>query len=116
MARSDPREQLRKLEQQHRALEQKMKQKRAVIAQQERKNDTRRKIILGGLIEKHCQLHPDSDFTREVQKLIGRYVTGDTERALFDLPPKAETAPPPSNDRPAEEPAKSKLSSFFKSS
>ena len=54
---------------------------------QKRKDDTRRKIIVGALIQQHAELNPNSDFTRTVLKLIQQHVTTDKDRALFDLPP-----------------------------
>lgn len=53
----------------------------------ERKRDTRRKIIIGGLVQKHITANPQSEMARKVVSLIEEYVTGDTERALFDLDP-----------------------------
>ena len=53
----------------------------------ERKRDTRRKIIMGGLVQKHVKANPESEIARKVVSLIEEYVTGDTERALFDLDP-----------------------------
>lgn len=87
-------ERLKKLEQQRAKIEQQIRRQKAKLRDEERKKETRRKIILGGLIEKHCALHEDSAFTREVKRLVAEYVTGDRERGLFGLPP----LPPAQND------------------
>ena len=53
----------------------------------ERKADTRRKIILGGLAEKHMMANPKSEFTAVMARLINEYTITDKDRALFNLPP-----------------------------
>lgn len=53
----------------------------------ERKEDTRRKIIMGGLCDKHMRANPNSDFTAVMARLINEYVITDNDRALFRLPP-----------------------------
>jgi transposase len=78
---------LTKLEQQRAEIERKIKQERRRVKDEQRRRDTRRKIILGGLIEAHCEMHPDTDFAREVDRLVGRFVTGSGERELFGLQP-----------------------------
>lgn len=78
---------LAKLEQQKARIERQIAQARARVKTESRKQDTRRKIILGGLVEKHCSLHPESAFAGEVAKLIEAFVTGKNERELFGLAP-----------------------------
>ena len=82
------------LEEQLDALEKKKAQIKAKLADKdareraaERKRDTRRKIIIGGLARVHMQRNPNSAFARKIAALIDEYVIGDTERALFDLDP-----------------------------
>ena len=53
----------------------------------ERKRDTRRKIIMGGLAGFHMEKNPRSSFAKKLASLIDEYVIGDKERALFDLDP-----------------------------
>ena len=53
----------------------------------ERKRDTRRKIIMGGLAGFHMEKNPRSSFTKKLASLIDEYVIGDKERRLFDLDP-----------------------------
>jgi hypothetical protein len=93
-------ERLTKLEQQRERLNREIRREKDRLQQEQRKRDTRRKIILGGLVEKHCNLHAESDFAQEVEKLIAQYVTGETERALFGLSPlnKSKTVPAVNDD------------------
>lgn len=53
----------------------------------ERKRDTRRKIILGGLCETHMKANRNSEFTAIMARLLNEYVISDKDRALFALPP-----------------------------
>ena len=57
----------------------------------ERKRDTRRKIIMGGLAGFHMEKNPRSAFAKKLATLIDEYVIGDKERALFDLDPLPKT-------------------------
>ncbi len=50
---------------------------------EERKRDTRKKILIGGIILK---LVKRGDWTQtQLQELLDRELTGDSERILFDL-------------------------------
>ena len=48
---------------------------------QERKRDTRRKVIAGGMALKHAEI--DDEFAAAMFKLINRYVTRPQDRNLF---------------------------------
>jgi hypothetical protein len=52
-----------------------------------RKEDTRRKIIIGAVARNHADMHPDSPFATELQTLLEKYVTTQKERALLGLSP-----------------------------
>lgn len=67
---------------------------KAKIRDQARKDDTRRKIIAGGLALKH----KDVEFEATMRRLLDQHVIKSADRALFDLPPLPETEPktPPS--------------------
>lgn len=58
----------------------------------ERKKDTRRKIIAGGLVFRHAERNPQSEIAKKLTALIDEYVVKDKDRALFDLEalPQAE--------------------------
>ena len=83
-------ERLAKLQQQRAKIERQIRQQKLKLKTEERRKDTRRKIILGALVEKHCALNPDSTFARQVQKLINQYVEREQDRELFGLAPKPE--------------------------
>jgi C4-dicarboxylate-specific signal transduction histidine kinase len=64
---------------------------------QDRKNDTRRKVIVGALALHHMEKNPDSGFTKTLMAVLDEYVTRAAERRLLGLKPLAEA---PANDRP----------------
>lgn len=67
---------------------------KAKIREQDRKNDTRRKIIAGALALEH----KDVEFEATMRRLLDQYVIKPSDRALFDLPPLPAIDPetPPS--------------------
>lgn len=79
-------ERLKRLEQRREKINLEMKRLRQKAAQEERKRDSRRKIIAGAIALKHCEVQPRSAFAETLRRLLSQYVEGDTERALFDLP------------------------------
>jgi hypothetical protein len=92
------------------ALLQKLEaQARARESGQERKLDTRRKVLLGAYLLTRIQKDPEM----KVQVLAGldKYLGRDAERALFALPPlpKSEPVPEPAEEvlqeKPPAEPA-----------
>ena len=58
---------------------------------QERKNDTRRKIIAGALALEHTANNPHSEFAKKIKSLIDEYTIEDKARALFDLEPLSDS-------------------------
>ena len=76
------------------ALLQKLEaQARARESGQERKLDTRRKVLLGAYLLTRIQKDPEM----KVQVLadLDKYLGRDAERALFDLPPLPKSEPVP---------------------
>jgi large subunit ribosomal protein L7/L12 len=76
------------------ALYQKQEQIKAQIRDAEsrerdktRKDDTRRKIILGVLMHNHMNTTPESELAKKCAALLDEYVTKPRERALFGLQP-----------------------------
>jgi hypothetical protein len=71
----------------------------ALLAKQktdERKRDTRRKIVVGGAVLAHAALHPA--FADALRDVLRAAVTRDMDRALLadligEVPPTATTAP-----------------------
>jgi hypothetical protein len=53
---------------------------------QERKLETRRKIIAGALALHHAAKNPDDSFSKKLLRLLDEYVTKEWERNLFGLP------------------------------
>ena len=78
-------------------LDAQIKDLQARERQKERKEDTRRKIIVGALVLTHMEKNKRSEFAKKVNALINEYVVKDKERALFSL------APLPKNDNETEE-------------
>ena len=64
-------------------LDARLKQLALHEAKQNRKDDTRRKIIAGALILEHAEIDPE--FAPVLAKLLNRYVTRPQDRALFHV-------------------------------
>jgi predicted nucleic acid-binding Zn-ribbon protein len=86
-----PTDKLKKLKEQQAKLKAKIQLEKNRISSQERKKDTRRKIITGALALTHADQHPQSDFAKQLNALIAEHVTKDQDRALFGLDPLPET-------------------------
>jgi hypothetical protein len=54
--------------------------------EQKRKNETRKKILIGALIMKRMKENEIED--RKIKAALDIKLTKDSDRALFDLPPK----------------------------
>lgn len=52
----------------------------------ERKTDTRRKIIIGGLARNHMNKNRSSEFAKTLERLMNEYIIKDNDRDLFGLP------------------------------
>ncbi len=72
---------LEQLEKRAQQLKAQIQAKKALVRQQERKRDTRRKILIGAWLMDQ----KDTEFLREK---MDRYLTRDNDRKLFGLPPK----------------------------
>ena len=81
--KKDSAERLAELEAQEKQLRARINREKARIKTEERKKDTRRKIIAGALALEH----KDEGFQAQLRKLIDEYVLRPEERALFDLEP-----------------------------
>lgn len=60
---------------------------RASMKSDERKRDTRRKIVAGAIALETVEIDPE--FAALFQRLLARHVSRDQDRALFGLPPRA---------------------------
>lgn len=81
----------KKIEAQLEKLKQLKAQKQAIEArertkqkEQERKNDTRRKILLGSMFLK--KMKNDPSFELVTKEALDKYLTEDRDRQLFNLP------------------------------
>lgn len=91
MARTprDPKAKLDALLEQRAKIDAQLIAARRKMQAQARKDDTRRKIIAGGLALKHAEISPE--FGNAFWRLIREHVTRADERALFGLDPLPET-------------------------
>lgn len=85
MPRKPPEQKLQELEAERAQLQARIEKTRAQVRSDERKKDTRRKIIAGALALEHAKTNPA--FRKELDSLIARHVTKDEDRGLFDLKP-----------------------------
>lgn len=81
--RRTPEEQLQELEKKQDQLKARISKKRAVVRGQERKKDTRRKIIAGALALEH--MAHDKQFQATMARLLEEHVERPQDRELFDL-------------------------------
>jgi hypothetical protein len=92
MARGNaPPDRRAKLEERRAKIDQQLRALEAREKQAERKRDTRRKIVAGGIVLTHAEMHPE--FADQLNGLLERFVTRDADRELFGLPPKQQSAP-----------------------
>jgi hypothetical protein len=68
-------------------LEARIQKEKAKLAARSRKDDTRRKVIAGALALEH----QDEAFQATLFRLLNRSLKRPDDRALFDLPPRAES-------------------------
>ena len=79
--RKSPEEQLNDLKKKREKLNNRIDKLSSAKRTRDRKKDTRRKIIIGGIVQRVAE---QSERTREwLRKLIEKYVTSDRDRELF---------------------------------
>ena len=66
-------------------LDAQIKAAQARSRSQARKDDTRRKIIIGALAKDHMAMHPNSAFAQELRALLNEHVKRPKDRALLNL-------------------------------
>ncbi len=74
------------LEQKKAQLDARIQREKARIRQNERKEDTRRKIVAGAIVLEHAQ--KDARFREVLNNLLDNFATRPEDRKLFDLPSK----------------------------
>jgi multidrug resistance efflux pump len=71
-------------------LDAQIKQAESRARSQRRKDDTRRKILIGAVIKEHIEMHPDGKFAEAVHTLLDRYVTRPNDRQLLNMDTPAD--------------------------
>lgn len=88
MARKTEQERLAELEAKKAALEAQMQAIQARQKERQRKDDTRRKVLVGAAVLAEAEKNPAAK--QKLMSLLDQHLTRDVDRAVFDLPPKAE--------------------------
>lgn len=78
------------------ALERQIRQKASA---QERKDDTRKKVLVGAMYLEHGKKYPDQQ--ERTMKLLSQYLQKTDDRTLFGLPPVPATETS-SKEKPAD--------------
>jgi hypothetical protein len=76
------------------------RQKKLKDAAQQRKDDTRRKILVGSMYLDRGE--KDADQKARTLKRLNEFLQRTDDRALFGLPPLPSATKPPESDKPAE--------------
>lgn len=79
---------LARLEQQRLEIERRIRKEREKVKAQERRDDTRRKVIAGAIALAHME--SDENFRAMFSDLLDRFVERPQDRKLLGLPEKAE--------------------------
>lgn len=85
-----PEQKISKLQEQQAQLAARIAKERAKVSAEERKKDTRRKIIAGALALEHAD--KNEGFGGTLHRLLNEYVTKPAERELFGLDPLPQAA------------------------
>lgn len=83
--RQTPEQKLAALQAKQAQLNEQIRQESAKLKAQERKQDTRRKILTGAVALEHAA--HDKTFAETLNRQIAKNVTRPDDRALFNLPP-----------------------------
>ena len=86
MPRAKPEDRIRNLEEQRSRINAEIQRVRSRESQEERKRETRRKILVGAMVLDRVAR---GDLSEKLFKAdMDRFLERDQDRALFDLPPK----------------------------
>jgi hypothetical protein len=91
MARKTEQERLAELEAKKAALEAQMQAIQARQNERHRKDDTRRKVLVGAAVLAEAEKDPAA--MRKLMTLLDKHLTRPVDRAVFDLPQKAAAKP-----------------------
>jgi len=89
---------LQRKEQQAAQLAEQIRGLKARQALQDRKDDTRRKVIAGALALEHLEKNPNDPFSRKILSLIDEYARPNERRLFEHLGIKPNMAQEPAND------------------
>ena len=90
MPRAEPEARVKKLEEAQARLNAELARARGRAAQEKRKRDTHRKILIGAMVLDQVQR---GEWPEErLQAAMDRFLDKDRDRAVFDLPPRATSA------------------------
>ena len=92
MPRARPADRIRKLEEQRARINAEIQRVRGRESQEERKRETRRKILAGAMVLDRVARKelPEKLFKADMDRFLER----DQDRALFDLPPRSAKEEP----------------------
>lgn len=88
MPKANPSDKRSKLEAQRAKLNEEINRLRTLEQKQQRKEATRRKLLVGAMILHRMEVESDHWPTGRLLDTLDTFLTRDSERALFDLPPK----------------------------
>ena len=84
--RRTPEERISELEKQRDQINARLQKERAKISAQKRKDDTRRKIIVGAALLTHAE--HDTSVKAQLWRILDQHVTHPQDRTLLGLQPK----------------------------
>jgi large subunit ribosomal protein L7/L12 len=90
---------LERLYERHAQLQEQIKRKEQKLKAQERKRDTKTKVLIGAMIQACLDKGVNVRITNaaDLKAYMDRFLTRDYERSLFDLPPRAAKTESPKN-------------------
>jgi uncharacterized membrane protein YccC len=101
MPRLPPAEKLAKLEAQAEKLNQEIQRTRTLAQKKRRKDDTRRKVLVGAMILETMEATESDQWPKErLIDALDSFLIRDRDRALFGLPPKPTSQQPANPARP----------------
>lgn len=83
-------EKLTKLEERQRQLNEQIRAEKAKLRTQQRKDETRRKVIVGAIVREHMDRFPDDDASRKIAALLDSHVSKPGDRELLGLVPRED--------------------------
>ena len=81
--RKTPEQKLEELKEQKAQLTARINKTQAQVKAQERKRDTRRKIIAGAIVLEHAKMN--SDFNNDLMELLNKHIKRPEDRKLFNF-------------------------------